>query len=114
MFTSINFKTMNKEFLTGNVTENSLIEAISLTFEELIKKYTSFQATKTDLKSMHWDGQDESHIYAIKFYWLYPNGDPQVLADELSNQIAHQSGQLFHELNEWAQRFAYHNNWNQV
>lgn len=81
--------------LTGKINENLLIEAI---FTELLKKYHGLRFAKNDLKTMHWDGKDESHIDAFKFYWEYTHGNPEALVDGLNDQIAHQSSQLFNEL----------------
>lgn len=104
---------MNATFLSGQINMSHLIEAISLFLGETVKKhYPVFQFTKTNVSSTHWDNQDKSHVAINIFQWEYPEGDPQILADELNDRIAFSAIQVYFDLLCWIQRFCDYQNKN--
>lgn len=107
---------MNKDLImSGKLNHLELINSVPFVLNEIINQYNPFKDAKEDIKSTHLDNNDESHFYYLVLTWEYPQGDPKVLEDELCDQIAYQSTQIYHKLEIWIQRFCYHQgNWTQV
>lgn len=100
---------MNKDLImSGKLNHLELIDSVPFVLNEIINQYNPFKAAKEDIHSTHLDNNDESHFYYLVLTWAYPEGDPQVLADELCEQIDMQSTQVYRKLGAWIQRFCDH------
>ena len=111
---------MNKDLImSGKLNHLDLMDSVPFVLNEIINQYTSFKAAKKDIHVTHLDNNDESHFYYLVLTWIYPQGDPKVLEEEICDQIAYQSTQVYRKLETWIQRFCDHQNnceqpWTQV
>lgn len=108
---------MNKDLImSGKLNHLDLMDSVPFVLNEIINQYISFNGAKKDIHVTHLDNNDESHFYYLVLTWVYPEGDPKVLEEELCDQIAYQSTQVYRKLETWIQRFCDHQGgyWTQV
>lgn len=107
---------MNKDLImSGKLNHIDLMDSVPLVLNEIINMYPSFKGAKEDIHDTRLDNNDESHFYYSVLSWVYPQGDPQVLEEELCDQIAYQSSQVYSKLETWLQRFCdHHGDWIRV
>lgn len=107
---------MNKDLImSGKLNHLDLIDSVPFVLNEIINMYNPFKDAKKDIHVTHLDNNDESHFYYLVLTWIYPQGDPQVLEEEICELIARQSSQVYRKLEAWIQRFCDHQgNWTLV